>query len=88
MFDISEFDFENDRPDFDREELSELAAELGIMPLQKITAIEEDGVVAVLECQHKQLLLPAFREEENMRCLQCYNRQMRKAQKMIERAWC
>jgi hypothetical protein len=57
------------------------------MPLQQIIAIEENGVVAVLSCQHKQLLLPAFREEGKMRCLQCYNRQMRKAQRMIERAW-
>ncbi len=88
MFDMSEFAFQNNtRGSSDDEYVSVLAAELRVMPLQRITATEEDGVVAVLECQHKQLLLPAFREEGKMRCLACYNRRMWNARNMIERAW-
>ena len=67
-----------------KQESSERMAEYRAMPLREIESLENDGKVAVLNCGHRKALLVWLLVGENMRCRDCYEDGMKKAQFLIE----
>jgi hypothetical protein len=65
-------------------EMHEIAAEYRALPLRAILSIDRDGTAALLDCGHRKPLLVRLREGDSVRCRECYDAQMHRAEKMIE----
>jgi hypothetical protein len=66
-------------------ELGEHVAEFFAMPLRTIGAVLLEGKIVILGCGHWKLLRIRLHEGENVRCRDCYEAGMRRAQAMVER---
>lgn len=65
-------------------DMSQHAAEYRAMPLRSIAVLELDGRVALLNCGHRKALLVWLLVGENVRCRDCYEEGMKKAQYLVE----
>lgn len=65
-------------------EMTEVAAEYRAMPLRTIRSVEHDGRIARLDCGHRKTLLVWLRDGDSVRCRECFNESMARAERMIE----
>lgn len=59
------------------------AARYRALPLRSIRALEKRDKIAVLDCGHRKALLVWLREGDSVRCQDCYDDGMRRAEQMI-----
>jgi hypothetical protein len=63
----------------------ELLREDPAMPLRSLVAQDPISATASLECGHQKRILIRLRKKDRIRCRDCYEEGLRKAQELIER---
>jgi hypothetical protein len=83
---MSEYPSEkDDREAQELRQIGEHVAEFFAMPLCAIEVLLLEGKMAILGCGHWKVLRVRLREGENVRCRDCYDAAMLRAQAMVER---
>ena len=75
--------FEGQNRETSEQQKEDQAAQYRALPLRTIQSWEKEDKVAILDCGHRKTLLVWLREGDTVRCQDCYDDGMRKAEQLI-----